>query len=168
MTAGSWREWAAKHPERQRASNERSRLANKPQARARGRARYWADVEKTREYDRARYAAGRKPRTKWHAIWDRYRLRRSDYEAILDRQGNVCAICQRSFPSEKGTHVDHDHECAHEGRGRFSCADCVRGILCAYCNTTLKALEDPDWLHAAVKYLGSDLVAEILSEGRLW
>jgi hypothetical protein len=134
----------------------------------RGRARYWADVEKTREYDRARYAAGRKPRTKWHALWCRYRLRRVDYEAILARQDGVCAICRKAFPSTRSTHVDHDHQCDHQGKGRSCCSDCVRGILCFRCNSLLQLLDDKELLTAAVEYLRSDLVAQILSEGRLW
>ena len=168
MSGDSWRDWRAKHPDRARESNRRSIEANQPLIAARRRTARLADPDKERERDRARYAAGRKPRTKWHSLWCRYRLRRADYEAILGRQGGVCAICGGSFASEKGTHVDHDHRCDHPGRGTFSCPDCVRGILCARCNTVLPLLDDREWPAKAVRYLACDLVVQILDEGRLW
>lgn len=60
----------------------------------------------------------------------------SDYYAMLDKQGGVCAVCGRPETSTyKGTlrslAVDHDHV-----TGR------VRGLLCAKCNKALGLLEE--------------------------
>jgi hypothetical protein len=168
MSGDSWRAWRAKYPDRARESGRQSAEANRSLIAARRRAARLANPDTERQRDRARYAEGRKPRTKWDSLWVRYRLRQPEYEAILERQASVCAICRGAFASAKGTHVDHDHRCDHPGKGTFSCPDCVRGILCARCNTVLPLLDDEEWLAAAVGYLGNDLVVQVLSEVRLW
>jgi hypothetical protein len=103
----------------------------------------------------------------WWWLWKTYRLRRHEYEAILARQGDVCAICESAF-KPGSIHLDHDHMCDHQGKGSRSCADCVRGILCRRCNLALPVLDDAEWLKRAVAYLGKDYVAEILRESRLF
>ena len=51
-------------------------------------------------------------------------------------QGGLCAICGRRG---QRLQVDHDHRhCA----GRMGCRLCVRGLLCARCNTALGQLGD--------------------------
>ena len=54
-----------------------------------------------------------------------------DYEALLERQGHACAICERPYDYLRPLHVDHDHGTSH-----------VRGLLCAGCNTGLGKLGD--------------------------
>lgn len=102
-------------------------------------------------------------------LWTYYRLRPADYDAIRARQGDACGICREPL-SESRTRafIDYDHACDHPGKGRFCCADCVRGILCPSCNRELSLLEDPVRLARAVAYLRSDAVAEILRDARLW
>lgn len=69
------------------------------------------------------------------------------YEALLSKQGGLCAIC-RMPPSQSARWpgrfcVDHDHE-----TGR------VRGLLCFNCNTGLGSFgDDPDQLRQAAGYL---------------
>jgi Recombination endonuclease VII len=40
-----------------------------------------------------------------------------------------CAICSQSFAETP--HIDHDHE---HCPGKFGCKECVRGLLCRFCN----------------------------------
>lgn len=67
-----------------------------------------------------------------------YSLTVEQYEALLASQGNACAICRRSFRT-RVNQIDHDHSCCS---GVTSCGECVRGILCAECNTGLALYGD--------------------------
>lgn len=63
----------------------------------------------------------------------RYGLSREEWLAILERQGGVCAVCER-LPASQRLNVDHEHvrgwaKRASEERKRF-----VRGLLCYQCN----------------------------------
>jgi len=77
------------------------------------------------------------------ALWLRQRgVHRPAYEALLGKQGNVCAICGDA-PKGKALAIDHDHE-----------TGTIRGLLCDHCNMGLGHFkDDPDLLLAAVKYL---------------
>ncbi len=91
-------------------------------------------------------------------LWNGFKLTVEQYEAMLEEQGGVCAICERP---ETNTYlgvvrrlaVDHDHTCCP---GDKSCGECVRGLLCSACNTALGRLNDDlDRLQAAMDYLVS-------------
>jgi hypothetical protein len=72
----------------------------------------------------------------------RYGISRADYDALLARQGGVCAICAK--PPEKTLSVDHCH-----ATGK------VRGLLCRQCNFGLGCYgEDQAALIASLAYLG--------------
>lgn len=75
-----------------------------------------------------------------------YGLTRDEYEALLERQGHVCAICQKPDTTAKGIlGVDHDHT-----TGR------VRGLLCHPCNVGLGHFQDdPALLTRAAVYVGA-------------
>jgi hypothetical protein len=77
-----------------------------------------------------------------------------DYDRILEKQGGGCAICGK-VPSEHGWErslaVDHDHACCPKDR---SCGKCIRGLLCAGCNTGLgKFYDNVELLMAAAAYI---------------
>lgn len=78
----------------------------------------------------------------------RYGLAYSDYEAMLQAQGNRCSICGAS-PDPNGKraasrlHVDHDHVTGK-----------IRGLLCLSCNLGIGHFRDDiDRLHSAVAYI---------------
>lgn len=115
-----------------------------------------ANRHKKVAYDRAYRAANperaRKQKNQYNEVWCRslkYGKPRGWYEEQLAAQGGVCAICG-SPPKRNRLHIDHDHTCcAHQG----SCGSCVRGIVCAKCNGLLSAIENPDFMAAANRYL---------------
>lgn len=73
-----------------------------------------------------------------------------EYEKLLNKQNNLCAICfrpERAVDPRYGTlrslAVDHDHITGK-----------IRGLLCTDCNTVLgKMNDDPDRLKSAWQYL---------------
>ena len=69
-------------------------------------------------------------------------LTEDDYEAMLVRQGGVCAIC-KGKPTGERLAIDHVH-----GTKR------VRGLLCGSCNRGLGLFkDDPVRLAVAIEYL---------------
>lgn len=50
-----------------------------------------------------------------------YKITQLEFERMIERQENKCAICENKFVEVP--HIDHDH-----GSGK------VRGLLCARCN----------------------------------
>lgn len=82
----------------------------------------------------------------------KYGLDRNSYQAKLDAQGGVCALCGSPDPRQHGRfHVDHDHDHCPAGKG---CKDCVRSLLCSPCNQGLGYFkDDPRLLTAAIAYL---------------
>ena len=72
----------------------------------------------------------------------------AQFEAMLDRQGGMCAICGVDLTRP---HIDHDHSCCP---GSDCCGACVRGLLCASCNHMLgKAHDMPTVLESGATYL---------------
>lgn len=75
--------------------------------------------------------------------WDRYRrksfLKRKynitieEYNKIIEKQNNVCAICFGNLNDSRGfrPHIDHDHETGK-----------IRGVLCGNCNKGLGMFKD--------------------------
>jgi hypothetical protein len=98
----------------------------------------WANDAEYRE----RQLAPRRGKCKrWSSIKHNYGILPADYQAILEWQGGVCAICRR-LPTE---HLCIDH-CHATGR--------IRGLLCRKCNTGLGCYEDDtELMNMAIKYL---------------
>lgn len=119
------RDWRRRNPERsreiqRRASRSPRRVASRRAWRDRNRERVRA-VERTRLYG----------------------LSPSEFEAMLEAQGGVCAICERPNSDGRSLHVDHDHE-----------TEAVRGLLCAQCNAGLGIFGDsPELVRRALAYL---------------
>ncbi|MGV9761664.1 endonuclease domain-containing protein [Streptomyces tricolor] len=63
----------------------------------------------------------------------RFGVQPAFFVALFEVQGGVCAVCRTDTPGHYDWHVDHDHSCCPMG-GR-SCGRCIRGLVCAACNT---------------------------------
>lgn len=77
------------------------------------------------------------------------------FEEMLAAQGGNCAICGTAEPGGKGAfHVDHDHACCSSNTK--TCGECIRGLLCHSCNSSLlpgyerlpRAMQDSPHLNA--------------------
>ena len=80
-----------------------------------------------------------------------YRLSWEDYQEMLSKQNNRCAICPKMFNEDIVPVVDHDHSCC---AGNKSCGNCVRQLLCRSCNHLIgQCSEDIDTLVSAIAYL---------------
>jgi hypothetical protein len=73
-----------------------------------------------------------KKRTRRYTI-RQYGIQPEEFELMIKKQNNRCAICLNEFNLDKETpHIDHDHKCCSSPSS--SCGKCVRGILCRGCN----------------------------------
>lgn len=81
----------------------------------------------------------------------KYGMTMAEYDALLERQGGVCAICGRPPRDDISLHVDHEHE-----------TGAIRGLLCFRCNNAVGDFDDdPVVLQRAADYLApidADLV----------
>lgn len=68
-----------------------------------------------------------------------HNLPRAAYDALLESQGGVCAVCQNLDPRNAQLAVDHDHACCPADT---SCDKCRRGLLCVNCNRATGLLKD--------------------------
>lgn len=74
-----------------------------------------------------------------------YGLTHADWDALVRKQKDRCAICRTSRPGGRGErwHIDHDHV-----TGR------VRGLLCHRCNMGVGFFrDDPEIIKAAARYV---------------
>jgi hypothetical protein len=106
------------------------------------------------------YAKHREKKLLWRHSWklkSRYGITVEDHAAMMEKQGDKCAVCGTSERSERNGKrlrfcLDHDH-----ATGR------VRGFLCNACNVGLGHFrDDPSLLVAALRYLAPQLAAEVL------
>jgi hypothetical protein len=78
-----------------------------------------------------------------YAIPSKYGISVAEYDALLAKQGGICAICSRTCSTGRRLSVDHEHD---SGR--------IRGLLCNSCNRAIGLFgDDPARLHAAIAYL---------------
>jgi hypothetical protein len=75
---------------------------------------------------------------RWQGIYKKYKITKVMFESLMAQQGGVCAICKNP-PNRNYLSVDHDHSCCP---GLKSCGECVRGLLCASCNSFLGRVND--------------------------
>lgn len=108
------------------------------------RNRVWREANRERDLSlkKARYTRNKDEAARLGRInrLKQYGLTESDYQALLESQDGVCAICGIA-PTSKCLAVDHDHS-----------TGTVRGLLCGNCNR-------------GIGYLGDNL-AVILSAAR--
>ncbi len=69
----------------------------------------------------------------------RYGMTNIQYEEILNKQNNECAIC--GIETEI-MDVDHNHSTGK-----------IRGLLCPKCNHGLHFIENQEWLRRAIEYV---------------
>lgn len=109
-----------------------------------------ARMERKNAVRRVSVDSAAKMRNRTQSLRARYGMTVEQHAAMVNAQGNLCAICGEP-PKPDGVraasrlHIDHDH-----GSGR------VRGLLCNHCNRGLGAFRDrPELLELAVLYLRS-------------
>jgi hypothetical protein len=86
-----------------------------------------------------------------------YGITLEEYETMHAAQGGGCAACGKPPAGKHGLYVDHDHSCCPGLKG---CRNCVRGLLCAGCNSALGRLDDdPSKL---VRYLAEPPAVAVL------
>lgn len=141
------RRWEEKNKERASATRKAYRRANWDRVLELKRLRYAADPAKAKaKYD----AWTRANPEKYKAIQRNSVLKRAygitlaERDAMLEAQGNACAICGAPEPgSKRGWHIDHCHSTKK-----------VRGILCHHCNVSAGAAkDDPARLRMIADYL---------------
>ncbi len=128
------RKWQAENREKCRAYGKKWREANREKSRAYTKA--WKDNLMAQP-----------------GGWRKYHYGINfDYDALVEKQGGKCAICQ--CEPEK-LFVDHDHT---KGKTKG-----VRGLLCLHCNTVIGyARDNPEVLRAAADYLKPQVGRNIL------
>ena len=107
----------------------------------------------------ARYRANNKQKIaiSWSQYYysnkaSKYGLSRAQFDAIVEKQNNRCAVCRSEFTVDSPPHVDHDHACCSSRKK--SCGKCLRELLCRLCNLGLGYFKDsPELLQAAIVYL---------------
>jgi len=78
------------------------------------------------------------------------------YDAQLNAQGGVCAICRREDEVGKRLAVDHDHS---DGR--------IRGLLCGRCNQAIGLLRDDPVIAARTAEYLSESSGNVVDEDGL-
>lgn len=108
------RRWAAKNPEKRRASTDAWQARN---------------PEKTKQIGRDYYNAN-KDKSRANSLWALYRLTLEEWEKISAYQEGLCPVCCR--PSvNKRLSTDHCHS-----------TGLIRGLLCWKCNYALGIIQD--------------------------
>jgi len=82
-----------------------------------------------------------------------YNITQADWDVMVARQGNRCAVCETDTPGGRGESwcIDHDHRCCPD---KGSCGQCVRGLLCSRCNLFIGyAGDNPARLRAGADYV---------------
>lgn len=92
---------------------------------------YERDKERIKARCKAYYQANRDKRRVWNRTWklkNEYGITLCEYEAMLEQQNGLCAICQNRMDK---VCIDHCHT---SGK--------VRGLLCDNCNKAIGLLKD--------------------------
>jgi hypothetical protein len=107
------------------------------------------EKKRNREYLKSR-GDYNKLRTRDYSRTKRHGITMEQYDSLVKSQDNSCAICGGK-DVDRGLAIDHDHSCCP---GKFSCGNCIRGLLCSNCNNGLGRFKDSKkLLMLAVQYL---------------
>lgn len=68
-----------------------------------------------------------------------YKLTLDQFNEMLKKQNNGCAVCGKINENGYSLYVDHDHSCCPTEK---SCGKCVRGLLCNNCNLAIGFLKE--------------------------
>src|SRR5262245_57445902 len=119
------------HKEELKARISAYRQANREELLKRRRAHYQENKEVIKEQTRAyRHARRRNNDPRLRSVeLKRYGITLAEYDALLEKQGGVCAICRKH--SKRRLCVDHCHR-----------TGMIRGLLCDSCNLGLGSLQD--------------------------
>ena len=109
-------------------------------AKALARAKQRCYIDKLKELEPEKLKA----RTRRYSLKKLYGLTVEGFDAIVEGQCGLCAICGDPLGEGLSVHVDHDHN-----------TGAVRSVLCHFCNVGLGAFrERPDILYSAIEYIG--------------
>jgi hypothetical protein len=73
----------------------------------------------------------------------KYGITLEQYQAMLEKQDGVCAVCGEGCKSGRALSVDHNHTTGQ-----------LRGLLCGNCNRGIGYLQDdPELIRAALEYI---------------
>jgi hypothetical protein len=142
------RAWRAVHQPEVNARRRR-RWATDPDYRARKLAESRRSIERRRRKARrdptyrARLRDAKRTNARRSFLKVKYGISLEDYDAMLARQGGVCAACKNKKRRSERLCVDHCHVTGK-----------VRGLLCRNCNVGLGLFrDDADLVEAAAAYL---------------
>ena len=94
-----------------------------------------------------------RPCGRFRSLKFKYGISRTEFERLLAKQGDACAICRSPKPGGRNWCIDHDHSCCATDVLRCG-GKCVRGILCDPCNNGLGRFQDSSKiLRSAADYL---------------
>ena len=84
-----------------------------------------------------------------------YGITSSEYWAIYEAQGGVCAICQRANGKVRRLAVDHDHK-----------TGMIRGALCRTCNRQIlgHSRDEIEFFERAAQYLRYPPAVSVIGE----
>jgi hypothetical protein len=97
-----------------------------------------------------------------------YQITAAVYDFILQWQGGVCYGCRKAKGKRRRLAVDHDHKKAEQVCGHdpnMGCPNCIRSLLCAYCNEVIGRL-DADALRRLAQVLEDPPAQKALAEMR--
>lgn len=94
-----------------------------------------------------KYAEKVRTNSYYKANWKRHKISEEAYAELMGKYEGKCHACQ----DRTATNIDHDHGCCNK---RFSCGNCIRGVLCSQCNTALGLLaEEPEKIQRLLDYV---------------
>lgn len=86
---------------------------------------------------------------KYKRSYARHHITLEKFESMLDKYDGRCYSCKERI----ATCIDHDHKCC---KGPYSCGNCIRGLLCNWCNSALGQVNDSvEDLYKLIDYLKS-------------